>query len=138
MKIAELAQRSGVSIHRLRRYESQGLLKARRSTSGHREFESSAVREAIFIAMGRDLGFPLDRLAEVLPLYRTGRLTYDDMTSFMRERIEEVDTQMGALRALRRRLVQHIGWLLRRQKAALQRTTSSSPFLAAARSKRRR
>jgi MerR family transcriptional regulator, copper efflux regulator len=138
MKIAELAQRSGLSIHRLRRYESQGLLKARRTSSGHREFESAAVREAIFIAMGRDLGFPLDRLAEVLPLYRAGRLSLDDMVVFMRERIGEVDTQIAELRALRRRLVQHIGWLMRRQNAVAKRAPSNNPFAAAARSRRRR
>lgn len=138
MKIAELAQRSGVSIHRLRRYESQGLLKARRSPSGHREFESGAVREAIFIAMGRDLGFSLERLAEVLPRYRIGRLSFDDMVVFMRERIDEVDAQMAELRTLRRRLVQHIGWLARREKAAAKRAPASGPFAAAARSSRRR
>lgn len=137
MKIAELAQRSAVSIHRLRRYESQGLLKARRSPSGHREFESSAVREAIFIAMGRDLGFSLERLAEVLPQYRSGRLSFDDMVAFMQERVGEVDAQMAELRALRRRLVRHIGWLVRRQNAVAKQAPSSGQFAAAARSRRR-
>lgn len=138
MKISELARLSGVSIHRLRRYETLGLLQAGRLPSGHREFASGAVREAIFIAMSRDLGFSLERVAEVLPRYRVGTLSFDDMQTFMEERIAEVDALIAEQRALRRRLKQHIGWLLRRKETALKRPSERTPFTAAARQMRRR
>lgn len=138
MKISELASLSGVSVHRLRRYEAMGLLRARRLPSGHREFSAGAVREAIFIAMSRDLGFSLERVAEVLPRYRAGTLSFDDMKAFMEQRIEEVDAAIADQRALRRRLKQHIGWLMRRQAAALARPAVRNAFTAAARLKRKR
>ncbi|WP_399683728.1 MerR family DNA-binding transcriptional regulator [Xenophilus sp.] len=115
MRISELARRSGVSANRLRRYEAQGLLKARRLDSGYREFAEGTEREAIFIAMSRDLGFTLARIAEVLPRYRSGRLTVADMEALMRERIAEVDAEIATRRALRRRLVSHIAWLRERE-----------------------
>lgn len=115
MRISELARASGVSANRLRRYEAQGLLQARRRTSGYREFAQGAVREAVFIAMSRDLGFSLARIAEVLPRYRSGRLTVADMEALMRERIAEVEAEIAVRRALRQRLVSHIGWLRARE-----------------------
>lgn len=138
MKISELARLSGVSVHRLRRYEAQGLLQAERSPSGHREFTGGTVREAVFIAMGRDLGFSLERVAEMLPRYRAGTLSFDDMKAFMEERIAEVDALLAEQRALRRRLVQHVGWLMRRKERFAQRGAAKNPFTLAERSKRRR
>ncbi|WP_234264435.1 MULTISPECIES: MerR family DNA-binding transcriptional regulator [Hydrogenophaga] len=138
MKISELARLSGVSVHRLRRYEALGMLPAARSPSGHREFASGAVREAIFIAMSRDLGFSLERVAQMLPRYRAGTLSFDDMKAFMEERIAEVDAVLAEQRALRRRLVQHVRWLMRRKASFAQRAAARNPFILAERSKRRR
>lgn len=138
MKISELARLSGVSVHRLRRYEAQGLLPAERSSSGHREFAAGAVREAIFIAMSRDLGFSLERVAEMLPRYRAGRLSFDEVKAFMEERIAEVDALLAEQRALRRRLVQHVRWLMRRKASFERREVPRNAFTRAQRSKRGR
>ncbi|WP_310567599.1 MerR family transcriptional regulator [Hydrogenophaga sp.] len=138
MKISELARLSNVSVHRLRRYETLGLLQAGRSPSGHRDFASGAVREAIFIAMSRDLGFSLERVAEVLPRYRAGTLSFDDMKAFMEERIAEVDAALAEQRALRRRLVQHVRWLTRRKATFARRREPKNPFTLSERSKRQR
>jgi DNA-binding transcriptional MerR regulator len=43
MRIDELAVRTGVARHRLRYYEDQGLLPARRSANGYREYDGEAV-----------------------------------------------------------------------------------------------
>ena len=115
MKISELATRTGVSAHRLRRYEALGLIHAVRRPSGYREFDDRVVREVIFISMGRDLGFSLKVLAEFLPRYRAGRLTAEEMIASMHERIAEVDREIESLRALRRKLVSHVGWFRKQQ-----------------------
>ena len=115
MRISELANRSGVSANRLRRYEALGLIKAMRMASGYREFTEGAVREAVFIAMSRNLGFSLKRIAEVLPLYRAGRLAFVDMQALMRERVAEVDSEIAARQTLRDRLIEHIAWLHARE-----------------------
>lgn len=115
MKVSELAQRTGVSIHRLRRYEEQGLIHAQRDASGYREFSQATVREVIFIAMSRDLGFSLKDVGDTLPHYRAGTLTFDDMVGHMQRRIAEVDDQIALQQAVREKLVSHIAWLKRRK-----------------------
>lgn len=121
MRVSELAQRTGVSAHRLRRYEEQGLIHAERQASGYREFSEHTVREVIFIAMGRDLGFSLHGLADALPRYRKGTLTFTQMVEHMQDRIREVDAQIAAQRALRKKLISHIAWLKKRQREAERR-----------------
>jgi len=125
MKVSELAQRTGVSAHRLRRYEDQGLIRAERSGSGYREFGERTVREVVFISMSRDLGFSLQQIADALPRYRSGTLTVDEMVHSMRERIAEVDAVIAEHRALRKKLVSHIGWLEKRRPEASQHKPST-------------
>ncbi|WP_296446996.1 MerR family transcriptional regulator [Rhodoferax sp. UBA5149] len=127
MKVSELAQRTGVSAHRLRRYEELGLVRAERSAAGYREFAERTVREVIFIAMGRDLGFSLKDLSETLPSYRAGTLTFDQMVERMQSRIVEVDVQIAAQRALRKKLASHIAWMEKRKHQFDAREQDKSP-----------
>ena len=115
MKVSELAQRTKVSVHRLRRYEAMGLIAAQRNASGYREFADRTVREVIFIAMSRDLGFSLEDVGETLPSYRAGTLTFDQMVALMQTRIAEVDAHIAAQRVVRQKLVLHIVWLKKRK-----------------------
>ena len=127
MRVSELAERTGVSAHRLRRYEAQGLIRAERGASGYRRFGERAVREVVFIAMGRDLGFSLAELAEAVPRYRAGTLAVDQMIESMRERIAAVDRQIAEQRAMRKKLVAHIAWLGRRETEARSKTPATWP-----------
>ena len=124
MRVSELAKRTGVSAHRLRRYEDLGLIRAERQRSGYREFAERTAREVTFIAMGRDLGFSLKAIADMLPRYRAGTLSIDEMIVTMRQRIDEVDAAIAEQQALRRKLVSHIGWFKQRERKA----RSPSPF----------
>ena len=124
MRISELARRTGVSAHRLRRYEALGLIRAERSTGGYRDFAERCTREVTFIAMGRDLGFSLKMLAEHLPRYRAGTLTVDEMIDTMQRRIAEFDAAIAEQRALRARLVSHIAWFKARQREHARRAAA--------------
>jgi DNA-binding transcriptional MerR regulator len=121
MRVSELAQRTGVSAHRLRHYEELGLIHAERSGSGYREFSDRTVREVIFIAMSRDLGFSLKDIGETLPRYRAGTLTFDQLIDIMRDRIADVDRQIAAQRDVRKKLVSHIAWLEKRKRESAKR-----------------
>jgi MerR family copper efflux transcriptional regulator len=130
MKVSELASRTGVSTHRLRRYEELGLIRAERTGAGYREFPERVVREVVFIAMSRDLGFSLQEIGDTLPRYRAGTLTFDALVEIMRRRIADVDQQIAAQRCVRRKLVSHIAWLEKRKRAFEKRKpgkTSSWP-----------
>ncbi|MDM0115313.1 MerR family DNA-binding transcriptional regulator [Variovorax sp. J22R133] len=126
MKVSELSLATGVSVHRLRRYEEIGLLKATRKPSGYREFEARAVRDVIFVSMARELGFSLAQLQDWLPRYRAGTLRFDDLREEFDRRIVAVDAEIEALRRLRKKLVDHIAWV-QRQKAAARRKAASAP-----------
>ena len=121
MKVSELADRTKVSVHRLRRYEAMGLIIAERSASGYREFSDRTVREVIFIAMSRDLGFSLKDVGDTLPSYRAGTLSFDEMVEHMHTRIAEVDGHTAAQRAVRAKLVSHIAWLKKRKRDIAKR-----------------
>ena len=125
MKVSELAARTKVSAHRLRRYEAMGLIVAQRNASGYREFTDRTVREVIFIAMSRDLGFSLKDVGETLPSYRAGTLTFDQMVERMQTRIAEVDAQIAAQRAVRAKLVSHIAWMRKRKKEFAKRAADN-------------
>ena len=118
MQISELAAATGLSVHRLRRYADQGLIESTRGPGGYRRFDAQAGRDARIIAMGRDIGFALADLAELLPRYRARRLTTDEMVERLRARIGAVDVVIAEQQALRARLVAHIGWFEARQRQA--------------------
>ena len=122
MRISELAQRTGVSAHALRHYERLGLLQPARTAGGYRDYPESVRREVIFIAMSRKIGFSLKAVAEHLPAYRTGRLSFDDMVDAMQRRVAEIDGELAALKAQRVQVVDHIRWL-REQKARYRKTS---------------
>jgi MerR family copper efflux transcriptional regulator len=113
MRISELAKRSGVSGHTLRYYEARGLLRASRDRSGYRDFPEATLRDLTFIRMGREIGFPLKEIGELLPTYRAGTLTAQRMIEIFRARIGAIDTEVARLRALRSKLIAHIGWFRR-------------------------
>jgi MerR family copper efflux transcriptional regulator len=118
MQISELSRRTGVSTHAIRHYESLGLIAARRTPSGYREFDEEVIRELRFIVMSRQCGFSLKQVAEVLPAYRRRVLTAAQMIAMLENRIAEIDAEVARRRALRKQLVGHIAWFRERQERA--------------------
>ncbi|MBF6215153.1 MerR family transcriptional regulator [Nocardia puris] len=111
MRVSQLAHRTGVSVHRLRRWESAGLIRSHRTGRGEvREFDESSVRETIFVSMARDMGFDLDTIAALMPRYRAGTVTIDEMVAHLHARLADVEAQLAEQRALRDRLIEHIAW----------------------------
>ena len=125
MQISELSRRSGLSVHRLRRYEAQGLIQAERSGGGYRQFGERALREATFMKMGREIGLSLKVLTEALPRYRAGTLSIAQMVEALEDRIAEIDTLVAEQQALRAKLVEHIGWFRQRQEKAATKAARS-------------
>ncbi|CAN7145693.1 MerR family DNA-binding transcriptional regulator [Variovorax sp. LjRoot290] len=111
MRISELAQRAGVTVHALRHYERLGLLLPARTDSDYRDYPESMRREVVFIAMARRIGFSLPAIAELLPAYRAGRLSITRMTDALEERVAALDAQIAELQALRAQVIEHAAWL---------------------------
>ena len=125
MQISELARRTSVSVHALRHYESQGLLQPERRPNGYRDYAEGTEREVVFIAMSRQLGFALPRIAEHLADFRSGRLTIATMVQALQQRAEELADQAALLQAQRQKVLEHMAWLQAR--APSSPASSASP-----------
>ena len=110
MRISELSTKTQVSVHRLRRYEAAGLIASQRLSNGYRDYDEKTVRHVVFIAMSRELGFSLPFIAEYLPKFQSGKLTPQDMIEAIHQRVADIDKLMVEHQALRKKLIDHIGW----------------------------
>ena len=131
MRIKEFSVLTGLSVHALRHYGSLGLLLPRRLPNGYRDFALEQVREAVFIAMSREVGIPLPVISEQLPRYRAGRLKPAEMIQALLVRRDELDAQIAALRAQRKTVVDHAKWIEKmalpgQKKKLASRTTSAA------------
>ena len=116
MRISELSALTGVSPHRLRHYESLGLIVSQRQPNGYRVFSSTTTREVVFIDMSRKMGFSLEEIAVHLPRYRAGCLTAKEMVVAIREKICEIDAVIAEKKKLKQLLLHHIAWFHARRK----------------------
>ncbi|WP_128255270.1 Cu(I)-responsive transcriptional regulator [Falsirhodobacter deserti] len=73
MNIGQAAKASGVSAKMIRYYEQIGLIpKADRTLSGYRDYGEAEVHMLRFIRRGRDLGFSVAEISDLLSLWRDG------------------------------------------------------------------
>lgn len=71
-QIGRVARETGLSVHAIRFYEREGLLKVpARSEGKFRVFDEGGVRELKFICKAQELGFSLTEIREILVLRRT-------------------------------------------------------------------
>ena len=67
MRIGDLAQQTGVSVRSLRYYEEQGLLTARRTTTGQRTYDEDAVARVRLLRQLYNAGLTSSTIATLLP-----------------------------------------------------------------------
>lgn len=69
LTIGRLAEVTGVHIETIRYYEKIGMLaKPCRSAGGHRHYEKEHIANLNFIRRGRELGFPLEAIRDLIRL----------------------------------------------------------------------
>ena len=108
MNIGEAARASGVTAKMIRYYESTGLIPtAGRTGSGYRVYSDTEVQMLRFIRRSRDLGFPVEKIEELLALWRdrsrqsadVKRLALDQIDG-LRRKISEMQSMMASLQEL--------------------------------------
>ncbi|MCS0590248.1 Cu(I)-responsive transcriptional regulator [Massilia norwichensis] len=105
LNIGEAAQASGVSAKMIRHYESIGLLPAaRRTAAGYRVYGEQEVRVLQFIHRGRALGFPLERIAELLALWQDPGRASAEVRQLAEQHIAELNRKIEELQAMKRTL----------------------------------
>ncbi|WP_082351680.1 Cu(I)-responsive transcriptional regulator [Cypionkella psychrotolerans] len=108
MNIGEAAKASSVSAKMIRYYESVGLIPAAdRTTSGYRVYSATDVEMLRFIRRSRDLGFTVEKIEELLALWRDRSRHSADVKRIALEQIEglerkilEMQSMMDSLRQL--------------------------------------
>jgi DNA-binding transcriptional MerR regulator len=110
MRISELSAKTKVSVHRLRRYETDGLIASQRLSNGYRDYDGKTIKHVIFIAMAREMGFSLSWIAECLPRFKTGKLSPEEMMEAIRQRVADIDKLIAEQKELRNKLINHIDW----------------------------
>jgi Cu(I)-responsive transcriptional regulator len=107
MTIGEAASASGVSAKMIRHYESIGLTTTvGRTEAGYRTYGEQDVRVLQFIHRGRELGFSLEQIRDLLALWQDRKRASKDVHKLAQQHIEELDRKIAAMDAMRRTLQQ--------------------------------
>ena len=95
MNIGEAAKASGVSAKMIRYYEQTGLIAlAGRTAAGYRTYSSTEVQVLRFIRRARDLGFAVDRIADLLALWRDPSRQSADVKRLAQTQIEAMQRRI--------------------------------------------
>jgi MerR family transcriptional regulator, copper efflux regulator len=105
--IGEAAARSGVSAKMVRHYESLGLLPAvARTDAGYRRYGDKEVHTLRFIRRGRDLGFSMAEIAELLKLWQNRRRASADVKRIAQQHVADLEKRMAEMAAMRSALLE--------------------------------
>ncbi|MGP4021495.1 MerR family transcriptional regulator [Saccharopolyspora sp. 5N708] len=118
MRIGELARRAGTTTRALRFYESQGLLTARRSTNGYREYDDADFRLVNEILTLQAVGLSLDDTRPFVDCLRAGHEAGDscaDSIEVYQRKLAEVDACLDRLNSVRAGLLTKLAAAVARQ-----------------------
>jgi len=101
MNIGEAAKASGVSAKMIRYYESIGLIPAAgRTGSGYRVYSPTEVQMLRFIRRSRDLGFPVEKIEELLALWRDRTRQSADVKRLATEQIDGLERKVREMQGM--------------------------------------
>ncbi|MGW0802223.1 MerR family transcriptional regulator [Nonomuraea sp. NPDC002799] len=104
MRIGELAERTGVSTRSLRYYEQAGLLDARRSSNGYRDYDEADVKLVSEIRALLSVGFTLEDTRPFVDCLRKGHSTGGscaESVEVYERKLTEIDAEIRVLLARR-------------------------------------
>lgn len=101
--IGELADLTGMSVHTLRWYESQGLFPrdVPRTAGGRRVFDAEAVRWLALLTRLRESGMPVAEMSAYSDLVRAGTGNEAARIALMEDHAQSLDRQIAELVACR-------------------------------------
>ena len=102
MNIGQASKATKVSAKMIRYYESIGLIpKALRSVAGYRHYSEADLGTLRFIRSARDLGFPLEKIGELLKLWRNEQRPSAEVKAVAEKHIAELNQQIEELIRMR-------------------------------------
>ncbi|MGC0418323.1 MerR family transcriptional regulator [Embleya sp. AB8] len=107
MRIGELAERAGTSTRTLRYYEERGLLSARRTSSGYRDYDEDDARLVREIRALLGIGFDLEETRPFVECLRAGHDAGDECPASVavyRRKLAELDACIDRMQRIRSHL----------------------------------
>ena len=102
MTIGEAARASGVSAKMIRYYEQTGLIpQVGRTGSGYRTYGPKDVRILRFVRRARDLGFPMEKVADLLALWRDRGRASADVRHLARQQIQALELRIREMQDMK-------------------------------------
>lgn len=103
--IGEAARRSGVSARMVRHYEQLGLLTAvARTESGYRQYSEADIHSLQFIKRGRDLGFSMTEIIELMALWHDRERTSGSVRTIAKKHLAELEKRIASMQAMQHTL----------------------------------
>ena len=128
--IGRVARETGLSVHAIRFYEREGLLKAPvRSEGRFRVFGAESVRELQFIRKAQELGFSLTEIRELLVLRRTRAPACSHVRDLLSKTLGRVGEKVEVLLRLQSELKAALRKCNRDLKRSVTRPEKSCPVL---------
>jgi MerR family gold-responsive transcriptional activator of gol and ges genes len=102
MNIGEASNASGVSAKMIRYYEETGLIPApTRTASGYRTYGPKEVQLLRFIRRARDLGFPMEKVADLLALWRDRSRASADVKRLAQEQVAALEARIHEMEEMK-------------------------------------
>ncbi len=103
--IGVAARLSRVSAKMVRHYEGLGLMtQVARTDSGYRQYSESDVRTLQFIKRGRELGFSMAEIAELVSLWHNRSRASASVKRIAQKHLDELAQRIDAMQAMQRTL----------------------------------
>ena len=103
--IGQAARLSQVSAKMIRHYESLGLLPpVARSDNGYRQYNDADVRTLQFIKRGRNLGFSMAEIAELVDLWNNRKRASASVKRIAQKHVDELSQRIESMQAMQRTL----------------------------------
>lgn len=127
LKVSELANRTGVPASTVRFYDTEGLLRARRSPSGYRLYDDTAVERMAFIGTAKSFGLPLPEIRRLLDPWEHGLCSdvQGELAPLLERHLADTEKRIEQLRDFAARLQR-----ARDQLAAMDREGPCDPSCA--------
>ena len=101
MKIADVAEASGLTAKTIRYYEDIGLVRPMRGENGYRAFVETDVHKLRFLARARSLGFSIRECRTLLSLYEDRARASADVKALAEAHLRRIDRKIAELEGLR-------------------------------------
>lgn len=103
--IGEMAKTGNCKVQTVRYYETIGLLPTPARNAGNQRVYTREQRDRLrFIRHARELGFPLDRIREILELGDEPTHSCEEVDQIAREHLRDVESRIERLQSLRSEL----------------------------------